>query len=101
MPEDDAELEPYVRRRKAENDKTKQRLMKLDPEEQDRLRQCINSRERRRMHNLNSALDKLRNTLPHSKTPTSRKLSKINTIVTASEWSVFFFPKKFFTFKFF
>ena len=83
---DDNELEPYVRRRKAESDKTKLRMMKLDPEEQDRLRQCINSRERKRMHNLNSALDKLRSTLPYSKAPNARKLSKINTIISAAEW---------------
>ncbi|KAE9552382.1 hypothetical protein FO519_004395 [Halicephalobus sp. NKZ332] len=83
---DEIDLEPYVRRRKAESDKTKMRMMKLDPEEQDRLRQCINSRERKRMHNLNSALDKLRTTLPYSKSPNTRKLSKINTIIAAAEW---------------
>lgn len=83
---DEAEMEPYVRRRRGSAEKAKNRLLKLDPEEQDRLRQCINSRERKRMHNLNSALDELRSSLPQSKAPNSRKLSKINTIISASQW---------------
>uniref|UniRef100_A0A914P700 BHLH domain-containing protein n=1 Tax=Panagrolaimus davidi TaxID=227884 RepID=A0A914P700_9BILA len=85
---EEGDLEPYVRRRRSSNEKAKNRLMKMDPVEQDRLRQCINSRERKRMHNLNSALDQLRNSLPNSKNPATKKLSKINTIVTASEWIV-------------
>uniref|UniRef100_A0A7E4UMH4 BHLH domain-containing protein n=1 Tax=Panagrellus redivivus TaxID=6233 RepID=A0A7E4UMH4_PANRE len=82
------ELEPYVRKRRSsvEKAKLKSRLESLDPEEQDRVRQTINSRERKRMHNLNFALDDLRDSLPSSRGASSRKLSKINTIVCATDW---------------
>ena len=50
------------------------------------LRMNINSRERKRMHDLNDALDELRRSLPYSQTPNSRKMSKINTLILASSW---------------
>lgn len=50
---------------------------------------CINSRERRRMHNLNEALDGLRRVIPRSDNPNQRKISKIATINLATKWFVF------------
>ncbi|MFH4983195.1 hypothetical protein AB6A40_009904 [Gnathostoma spinigerum] len=46
----------------------------------------INSRERKRMHDLNDALDELRQCLPCSQSPNARKMSKINTLMLASNW---------------
>ena len=43
------------------------------------LRLNINSRERRRMHDLNDALDDLRSVIPYAHSPSVRKLSKIAT----------------------
>ncbi|VDN00796.1 unnamed protein product [Thelazia callipaeda] len=64
------EIEPYVRRKR----------------EQAVLRMSINSRERKRMHDLNDALDELRQCLPYSHRSGSRKMSKINTLLLASNW---------------
>ncbi|KAI6222181.1 Helix-loop-helix DNA-binding domain protein [Aphelenchoides besseyi] len=80
----DEELEPYVRRRRSNCDRNRKRLEKLSVEEQHVLRTSINSRERRRMHDLNDALDELRSVLPYSQNANSRRLSKINTIILAS-----------------
>jgi class B basic helix-loop-helix protein 1/6/7 len=38
------------------------------------------------MHDLNDALDELRSVLPYSSGATARRLSKINTIILASNW---------------
>ncbi|CAF1417239.1 unnamed protein product [Adineta ricciae] len=44
------------------------------------LRLSINARERRRMHDLNDALDELRSVIPYAHSPSVRKLSKISTL---------------------
>ena len=59
--------------------------LKLDDEQQD-LRLKVNSRERKRMHDLNSALDGLREVMPYAHGPTVRKLSKIATLILARNY---------------
>ena len=46
----------------------------------------MNSRERRRMHDLNSALDALREVMPYAHGPSVRKLSKIATLLLAKNY---------------
>lgn len=48
------------------------------------LRLNVNSRERKRMHDLNDALDNLRKALPYGRGPNTRKISKIATLLLAS-----------------
>ncbi|VDK42183.1 unnamed protein product [Anisakis simplex] len=79
------EIEPYVRRKRLNSDKAS-KLDSLNEEEQSVLRMSINSRERKRMHDLNDALEELRQCLPYSQTANSRKMSKINTLLLASNW---------------
>lgn len=55
-------------------------------EEIQRLRLKINSRERKRMHDLNSALDGLREVMPYAHGPSVRKLSKIATLLLAKNY---------------
>lgn len=50
------------------------------------VRMKINSRERKRMHDLNSALDSLRQVMPYSHGPSVRKLSKIATLLLARNY---------------
>jgi len=52
------------------------------------LRLKINSRERRRMHDLNSALDSLREVIPYARNPSVRKLSKMATLLLARNYIV-------------
>ena len=59
--------------------------LKLDDEQQD-MRLKVNSRERKRMHDLNSALDGLREVMPYAHGPTVRKLSKIATLILARNY---------------
>ncbi|XP_072537039.1 uncharacterized protein [Salminus brasiliensis] len=47
------------------------------------LRVSINARERRRMHDLNEALEELRAAMPYRAGPTAKKLSKIATLLLA------------------
>ncbi|VDM26512.1 unnamed protein product [Toxocara canis] len=68
------------------------RKMFDEPSEQSVLRMSINSRERKRMHDLNDALDELRQCLPYSQSASSRKMSKINTLLLASNWYAVTFP---------
>ena len=49
-------------------------------------RLCINARERRRMHDLNDALDELRQSIPYAHSPSVRKLSKIATLLLAKNY---------------
>lgn len=58
----------------------------LDERELQSLRLKINSRERRRMHDLNSALDGLREVMPYAHGPSVRKLSKIATLLLARNY---------------
>ncbi|KPI94651.1 PREDICTED: class E basic helix-loop-helix protein 22-like [Papilio xuthus] len=46
----------------------------------------INARERRRMHDLNDALDELRGVIPYAHSPSVRKLSKIATLLLAKNY---------------
>ena len=46
----------------------------------------INSRERKRMHDLNSALDSLRVVIPYANGPSVKKLSKIATLLLAKNY---------------
>lgn len=50
------------------------------------LRLSINARERRRMHDLNDALDDLRSVIPYAHGPSVRKLSKIATLLLAKNF---------------
>ncbi len=49
-------------------------------------RLSINARERRRMHDLNDALDDLRHIIPYAHSPSVRKLSKIATLLLAKNY---------------
>lgn len=56
-----------------------------EPELHD-LRLRINGRERQRMHDLNAALDGLREVMPYAHGPSVRKLSKIATLLLAKNY---------------
>ncbi|OCT60287.1 class E basic helix-loop-helix protein 23 [Xenopus laevis] len=56
------------------------------PKEPRSLRLNINARERRRMHDLNDALDGLRSVIPYAHSPSVRKLSKIATLLLAKNY---------------
>ncbi|XP_069506880.1 class E basic helix-loop-helix protein 23 [Ambystoma mexicanum] len=56
------------------------------PKETRSLRLSINARERRRMHDLNDALDGLRSVIPYAHSPSVRKLSKIATLLLAKNY---------------
>ncbi|KAL4624142.1 oligodendrocyte transcription factor 3-like [Arapaima gigas] len=50
------------------------------------LRLRVNSRERKRMHDLNQAMDGLREVMPYAHGPSVRKLSKISTLLLARNY---------------
>ncbi|XP_018594611.1 class E basic helix-loop-helix protein 22-like [Scleropages formosus] len=50
------------------------------------LRQRVNARERRRMHDLGDALDGLRAVIPYGPEPSARKLSKMATVLLARNY---------------
>lgn len=52
----------------------------------EQVRLSINARERRRMHDLNDALDELRAVIPYAHGPSVRKLSKIATLLLAKNY---------------
>ncbi|CAH1798307.1 unnamed protein product [Owenia fusiformis] len=58
----------------------------MSEEELQDLRLKINGRERKRMHDLNSALEGLREVMPYSGNPSVRKLSKISTLLLAKNY---------------
>ncbi len=58
----------------------------LDEDQLQDLRLKINSRERKRMHDLNAALDGLREVMPYAHGPSVRKLSKIATLLLAKNY---------------
>ncbi|KAK3097726.1 hypothetical protein FSP39_012498 [Pinctada imbricata] len=66
--------------------KSKKPSKTMSDEELQELRLKINSRERRRMHDLNSALDGLREVMPYAHGPSVRKLSKIATLLLAKNY---------------
>ncbi|XP_071494770.1 uncharacterized protein [Diadema antillarum] len=61
-------------------------VKKTDPRLQRQMRLNINARERRRMHDLNDALDDLRSVIPYAHSPSVRKLSKIATLLLAKNF---------------
>nr|XP_020464227.1 oligodendrocyte transcription factor 3-like [Monopterus albus] len=65
--------------------KTKTRS-ELSKEEIHDLRLKVNSRERKRMHDLNQAMDGLREVMPYAHGPSVRKLSKISTLLLARNY---------------
>ena len=58
----------------------------LSEDEMQHLRLKVNARERKRMHDLNSALDGLREVMPYAHGPSVRKLSKISTLLLAKNY---------------
>ncbi|XP_029683628.1 oligodendrocyte transcription factor 3-like [Takifugu rubripes] len=58
----------------------------LNKDEVQELRLKVNSRERRRMHDLNQAMDGLREVMPYAQGPSVRKLSKISTLLLARNY---------------
>ncbi|KAM9320109.1 oligodendrocyte transcription factor 3-like [Gastrophryne carolinensis] len=60
--------------------------MKENQENLHELRMKVNSRERQRMHDLNQAMDGLREVMPYSYGPSVRKLSKISTLLLARNY---------------
>ncbi len=60
--------------------------MQVDESELKEFRLKINHRERERMHDLNSALDGLREVMPYANGPSVRKLSKIATLLLAKNY---------------
>ena len=58
----------------------------LTEDELQALRLKVNGRERQRMHDLNSALDGLREVMPYANGPSVRKLSKIATLLLAKNY---------------
>lgn len=65
--------------------KTKSRS-ELSKDEMQDLRLKVNSRERKRMHDLNQAMDGLREVMPYAQGPSVRKLSKISTLLLARNY---------------
>ncbi|CAH8621143.1 unnamed protein product [Schistosoma rodhaini] len=61
-------------------------LPPVTDEELQELRLNINQRERRRMHDLNLAMDGLRSVLPYTQNSSMRKLSKIATLLLARNY---------------
>lgn len=68
------------------NDTDGSKLGSKKPKEPRSLRLSINARERRRMHDLNDALDGLRSVIPYAHSPSVRKLSKIATLLLAKNY---------------
>ncbi|XP_051946422.1 oligodendrocyte transcription factor 4 [Xyrauchen texanus] len=58
----------------------------LSKDDQQDLRLKVNSRERKRMHDLNQAMDGLREVMPYAQGPSVRKLSKISTLLLARNY---------------
>ncbi|XP_065153572.1 oligodendrocyte transcription factor 4 [Paramisgurnus dabryanus] len=58
----------------------------LPKEDGQDLRLKVNSRERKRMHDLNQAMDGLREVMPYAQGPSVRKLSKISTLLLARNY---------------
>uniref|UniRef100_A0A3P9NUT7 Oligodendrocyte transcription factor 3 n=1 Tax=Poecilia reticulata TaxID=8081 RepID=A0A3P9NUT7_POERE len=68
-------------------DSNKYKLKKqVTEEEMYQLRLKINGRERKRMHDLNLAMDGLREVMPYAHGPSVRKLSKIATLLLARNY---------------
>jgi hypothetical protein len=71
--------------------KTRQFLLRrqnMTDTELQEFRLKINNRERKRMHDLNTALDGLREVMPYAQGPSVRKLSKIATLLLAKNYII-------------
>ena len=73
-----SDLTPYIRKFKRRN--------KSGAPDDVRLR--VNSRERQRMHDLNAAMDSLRQVMPYSQGPSVKKISKMATLLLARNYIV-------------
>ena len=62
--------------------------MLLSPRSREDLRLKINGRERQRMHDLNSAMDALRQVMPYAHGPSVKKLSKMATLLLARNYII-------------
>ncbi|XP_044148264.1 oligodendrocyte transcription factor 3-like [Bufo gargarizans] len=72
---------------KDEGENSKYKLKKqLSEQDLQHLRLKINGRERKRMHDLNLAMDGLREVMPYAHGPSVRKLSKIATLLLARNY---------------
>ncbi|XP_078503185.1 oligodendrocyte transcription factor 3 [Lissotriton helveticus] len=72
---------------KDSSDGSKYKLKKpLSEQDLQQLRLKINGRERKRMHDLNLAMDGLREVMPYAHGPSVRKLSKIATLLLARNY---------------
>ncbi|KAM6973136.1 oligodendrocyte transcription factor 4 [Aplochiton taeniatus] len=58
----------------------------IDKDDMQDLRLKVNGRERKRMHDLNQAMDGLREVMPYAQGPSVRKLSKISTLLLARNY---------------
>ncbi|XP_072292949.1 oligodendrocyte transcription factor 3 [Eucyclogobius newberryi] len=73
--------------RSGDKNSSKYKLKKqVTEEEMYQLRLKINGRERKRMHDLNLAMDGLREVMPYAHGPSVRKLSKIATLLLARNY---------------
>ncbi|KAG2460698.1 BSDC1 protein, partial [Polypterus senegalus] len=71
--------------RQGKNEKAKSKRELTEDDLHD-LRLKVNSRERKRMHDLNQAMDGLREVMPYAQGPSVRKLSKISTLLLARNY---------------
>ncbi|XP_044148275.1 oligodendrocyte transcription factor 3-like [Bufo gargarizans] len=72
---------------KDEGENSKYKIKKqLSEQDLQQLRLKINGRERKRMHDLNLAMDGLREVMPYAHGPSVRKLSKIATLLLARNY---------------
>uniref|UniRef100_A0AAV2JJG2 BHLH domain-containing protein n=1 Tax=Knipowitschia caucasica TaxID=637954 RepID=A0AAV2JJG2_KNICA len=72
---------------RSDKNSSKYKLKKqVTEEEMFQLRLKINGRERKRMHDLNLAMDGLREVMPYAHGPSVRKLSKIATLLLARNY---------------
>ena len=62
------------------------KMRSLSPRSREDLRLRVNSRERTRMHDLNGAMDALRQVMPYAQGPAVKKLSKMNTLLLARNY---------------
>jgi len=68
------------------NRKSEKNVSKDEADMKKAQRLSINARERRRMHDLNDAMDDLRAVIPYAHSPSVRKLSKIATLLLAKNY---------------
>ena len=76
-----AEEDLYMSRRE-------RKARQLSPRQREELRLRVNQRERQRMHDLNSAMDALRQVMPYAHGPSVKKLSKMATLLLARNYIV-------------